>query len=332
MPFQLTGQVCIVTGATRGIGKGIALQLAKHGAKVYITGRTLDPPKSSMTGGCLRETAKEIEALGGTCVPVQCDHSKDDDIEKLFEQVKRENDGQLDILVNNAYSAVNTLSNQMGVKFWELPTTVWDEVNDVGLRNHYICSVYAARMMVPRKHGLIVNISSPGGLRYLFNCAYGIGKEACDRMAADCGFELKKHNVAFVSLWPGLVGTEEIRSKLSRDGDLPIDAIGDFHKTINTRNKMLEMIETCETTEFPGQCIVALATDPKIMQKSGKIVLTCDLGREYGLSDAEGHTPNDIRQVKYLFQSSGHTWMAALVPGFVRVPKWIMALLGNKFY
>ena len=173
----LAGKVCIVTGATRGIGKGIALQLGENGAKVYITGRTLDPPKGSVVGGSLKDTAAEIEARGGKCIPVVCDHMKDDDVERLFEQVKRENDGQLDILVNNAYSAVNAIFSNMGVKFWETPVSMWDTVNAVGLRNHYICSVYACRMMVPRKQGLIVNVSSVGGLRYLLTWHMVSGKK-----------------------------------------------------------------------------------------------------------------------------------------------------------
>ncbi|XP_053376078.1 dehydrogenase/reductase SDR family member 1-like [Mercenaria mercenaria] len=329
----LAGKVCIVTGATRGIGKGIALQLAEKGAKVYITGRTLDPPKGSKVGGSLRDTAQEVEARGGTCVPVQCDHSKDNDIERLFEQVKRENEGQLDILVNNAYSAVNAIFNSMNLKFWEQPPAMWDDVNNVGLRNHYICSVYAARIMVPRKQGLIVNVSSAGGLRYLFNVAYGIGKEACDRMAADCGFELKKHNVAFVSLWPGAVGTESVLTKL-RDNvkDPKVEGDSTLPKSMRQPEKMLEYFEKAETTEFAGQCIAAMATDPDLLKMSGKIVQTCDLARRYGLKDAEGHGPSDFRQINVLLRQFGYSWISWCVPDFVRIPKWIVALGGNKFF
>ena len=318
----LAGKVCIVTGATRGIGKGIALQLAENGAKVYITGRTLDPPRGSSVGGSLRDTAQEIEARGGTCIPVQCDHSKDKDIEQLFETVKRENDGQLDILVNNAYSAVNAIFSSMGKPFYEQSPSMWDEVNNVGLRNHYICAVYAARMMVPRKQGLIVNISSGGGLRYLFNVAYGVGKEAVDRMAADCGFELRKHNVAFISLWPGAVGTETVLDKLKPSGSSQ-----DPKQTTNR-----EMFEKGETPEFSGQCIAAMAQDPDVMSMTGKIVMTYDLGQKYGLQDKPGHQPMDMRSLSQGFQRTGRTWMAAIVPGFVRIPKWVFALGGNKFY
>ncbi|XP_060589269.1 dehydrogenase/reductase SDR family member 1-like [Ruditapes philippinarum] len=327
----LAGKVCIVTGATRGIGKGIALQLAEKGAKVYITGRTLDPPKGSKVGGSLRDTAQEVEARGGICVPVQCDHSKDQDIERLFEQVKRENEGQLDILVNNAYSAVNAIFSSLNVKFWEQSPSMWDDVNNVGLRNHYICSVYAARMMVPRKQGLIVNVSSSGGLRYLFNVAYGVGKEACDRMAADCGFELKKHNVAFVSLWPGAVGTETVLAKLKgnvqetmKDANIP--------KPMRDSEKMLSIFEQGETTEFAGQCIAAIATDPDLMKMSGKILTTVELARTYSLADVEGHGPSDYRQVNFLLRQYGHPWLAWCFPSFIRIPKWFVALAGNKFY
>ena len=332
MKTSLAGKVCIVTGATRGIGKGIALQLGEKGAKVYITGRTLDPPKGSKVGGSLRETAEEIKARGGDCIPVQCDHSKDEDIERLFEQVKRENDGQLDILVNNAYSAVNAIFSNLEVKFWDQPVSMWDAVNDVGLRNHYICAVYAARMMVPRKQGLIVNVSSGGGLRYIFNAAYGIGKEACDRMAADCGHELYSSNVAFVSIWPGAVGTEEIVSKI---GDMVKNSKaapeGTVPPSMRDPTRMLRLFETSETPEFAGQCIAALATDPNIMKKSGKIVTTCDLGTEYSLHDKEGHIPMDMCSVKNAFLQTGHTWLAAMTPSFIRIPKWILALGGNKF-
>ncbi|XP_060552409.1 dehydrogenase/reductase SDR family member 1-like [Ruditapes philippinarum] len=329
----LAGKVCVVTGATRGIGKGIALQLADKGAKVYITGRTLDPPKGLKVGGCLRDTAQEVERRGGICVPVQCDHSKDLDIERLFEQVKRENEGQLDILVNNAYSAVNAIFSSLNVKFWEQSPTMWDEVNNVGLRNHYICSVYAARMMVPRKRGLIVNVSSAGGLRYLFNAAYGIGKEACDRMAADCGYELRKHNVAFVSLWPGAVGTENVLSKLQdnlSNPDFEVDK--NLPKSLQQPEKMLEYFEKAETTEFAGQCITAMATDADLMKMSGKIVQTCDLARRYGLQDAEGHGPLDYRQINVILRQFGHPWLANCIPDFVRIPKWIVALGGNKLF
>ena len=331
--MSLSGKVCIVTGATRGLGKGIALQLGEKGAKVYVTGRTRNPPKGTKVGGSLQDTVSEIEARGGTCVPIQCDHKNDKDIERLFEQVKQENDGQLDILVNNAYSAVHAITSNMRVSFWDQPMSMWDDVNNVGLRNHYICSIYAARLMVPRRKGLIVNISSPGGLRYLFNVPYGIGKEACDRMAADCAFELSKHNVAFVSLWPGAVGTENMISLLDdaiEEAQKQSDDVGPSKNLISAR-KSKEYFENGETTEFPGQCIAALAADPNIMKKSGKILLTCDLAREYGLQDAPGHVPTELRQLNSILRQYGFKKTAAFVPSFLKLPHWILAVYGSKF-
>ncbi|XP_050398071.1 dehydrogenase/reductase SDR family member 1 isoform X1 [Patella vulgata] len=310
----LVGKICIVTGATRGIGKGIALQLGEAGATVYITGRTLNPPDDQV-GGSLRETAKEVENRGGKCIPVQCDHSKDDDVVKLFDKVKTEQDGRLDILVNNAYSAVNAIMDNLGQRFWENEPNMWDDVNNVGLRNHYICSVYAARMMVERQSGLIVNISSVGGLIYFFNVAYGVGKAACDRMAVDCGSELKKHNVTFVSLWPGPVNTETI----SKHIDNP------------ELRKFKKDIENGETVEYAGKCIVHLANDPNIIKKTARILLTAELGDEYGFDDVNGRHLQSFRQVKYLLQQGGAGWIAPFIPGFIKIPYWMLTLASSKF-
>ncbi|XP_071172545.1 dehydrogenase/reductase SDR family member 1-like [Mytilus edulis] len=326
MTKSLSGKVCIVTGATRGIGKGIALQLGEAGATVYITGRTLTSPEDDPVGGSLTETAKEIEERGGKCIPVQCDHSKDSDVEELFSRVAKEQDGRLDVLVNNAYSAVKALADNFNTPFWEQPITMWDTVNNVGLRNHYLCSVYAARLMTPWKSGLIVNISSAAGLKYTFNVPYGIGKEANDRMAADCAIELRKMDVAFVSLWPGLVRTEQVLHLLTTKADEPISTSEETMKLDPS------MFENAETTEYSGKAIVALATDPNIMKKSGRVCFTADLGYEYGFKDINGKVPVNPRQLNNALQFFPKTkWMANFVPNFVYIPKWMMAAAGNKF-
>ncbi len=123
---------------------------------------------------------------------MQCDHEKPEQIKELFDKINKEQNGHLDILVNNAYKGVQTIFGSIRQKFWQSEPQIWDDINNVGLRNHYICTVYAARLMVPRKQGLIVNISSFGGQTYLFNVAYGIGKTAVDRMAIDCGIIILK--------------------------------------------------------------------------------------------------------------------------------------------
>ncbi|CAK6432547.1 unnamed protein product [Pipistrellus nathusii] len=167
MAAPMKGQVCVVTGASRGIGRGIALQLCQAGATVYITGRHLDT---------LRAAAKEAQSRGGQCVPVVCDSSQEAEVRNLFEQVDREQNGRLDVLVNNAYAGVQTILDNLKKAFWESLASIWDDINNVGLRGHYLCSVYGTRLMVPAGRGLIVVISSIGGMKYFFSVPYGMGK------------------------------------------------------------------------------------------------------------------------------------------------------------
>ncbi|KAK3086745.1 hypothetical protein FSP39_022731 [Pinctada imbricata] len=215
--MSLSGVVCVVTGASRGIGKGVALQLGEAGAIVYITAKHLTGDDDDPTGASLTDVATEVRLRGGHCIPVQCDHAKDADVKTLFEQVTKEQKGQLDILVNNAFDGIMTMADNLGKPFWEQPIKLWDEIMDVGLRNNYICTVHAAKLMVQRKKGLIINISSSGGLRYALNVPYGVSKEACDRMATDCAKELSRFNVAMVSLWPGHVLTEILEWLMDHD-------------------------------------------------------------------------------------------------------------------
>ncbi|KAI4895627.1 hypothetical protein NFI96_010185 [Prochilodus magdalenae] len=266
--MALSGWVCVVTGASRGIGRGIALQLSEAGATVYITGRQMKT---------LQQTAAEVNERGGRCLPVICDSSKAEDIRELFEKVEREQNGRLDILVNNAYSGVQRIFENLGKKFWEEDPDIWDDINNAGLRGHYFCSVYAARLMVAQGKGLIVTISSMGGLRYTFNVPYGIGKAACDRLAADTAVELKRRGVASVSLWPGAVQTELVSQHIVEKEDSSIDP------------KWKEVFANGETTELSGRCIVELAKDRSLMSMTGKVLLTCDLARRYGLQDIDGN-------------------------------------------
>jgi len=316
---MLKGKIALVTGASRGIGRGIALQLGAAGATVYVTGRKPSSKPSLDTDNLptLEKTAQEITERGGRGIAVYCDHGDADDIKNLFEQIDKENKGQLDILVNNAYAAVNAVMRNEGKKFWEMDPLIWDEVNNVGLRNHYICAVYASRLMVPRKSGLIVNVSSSGGLRYLFNVAYGVGKEACDRMAVDCGIELKRHNVAFVSLWPGAVRTELVTS-IFKDADV-------------TKHPMKKVFDEGETIEYAGKCVAHLAADTNIMQKTSRILITSDLGDTYGFTDIDGRRPPSMRSLKFLLDIAKWHGTASWIPDWVKLPGWIMNGAGNKF-
>jgi len=316
MSPSLQGKVCLVTGAARGIGRGIALQLGQAGATVYITGRT----KKN-----LDDCAEEIKARGGIPITVQMDHGLDADVEKLFERIKSEQNGKLDVLVNNAYAGVNTIFSNSGVKFWDMdPVHTWDIINGVGLRGHYICTTLASRLMVPKKQGLIINVSSSGGLKYLFNVAYGVGKAACDRMAADCAHELRKTGVSMVSLWPGPVKTEFITEHMTSGAETG--------KALSKEQvQMAKVFEQGETIEYAGKAVVHLAADTNIMAKSGKIINTADVGREFGFVDTNGKSPIDFRQVKVLVAYGGYPGLASFIPDFVRVPLWLMHFGSYKF-
>ncbi|KAH7702179.1 dehydrogenasesshort chain protein 9 [Aphelenchoides avenae] len=144
----LEGQVALVTGASRGIGRGIAIQLADAGATVYITGRGPGASHSNTESGLpsLEKTAKDIQERGGEAIPIHCDHSDSEDVKKLFEKITEDTDGQLDILVNNAFSGVPAILQNAGRKFYECAPELWDEMNEVGLRNHYFCAVLSYSM------------------------------------------------------------------------------------------------------------------------------------------------------------------------------------------
>uniref|UniRef100_A0A0N5A9D9 Dehydrogenase/reductase SDR family member 1 n=1 Tax=Syphacia muris TaxID=451379 RepID=A0A0N5A9D9_9BILA len=331
--MSLKGKVALVTGASRGIGRGIALQLGAAGATVYITGRTADRSDRRFNSSfpSLETTANgnsifsvlvyaypEITDRGGRGIFVYCDHSFTEEVEMLFNRIKFETNGQLDILVNNVFSASLELPNVIGKSFWEYGPQLWDMINDVGLRNHYYCSVYAARMMVTRRQGLIVNIGSVGGLKYFINVPYGVGKCAMDRMAIDMSEELKKHCVTVLSLWPGIVRTEVVEGLLNS---------GRFdHK--ETVKYMKE--NPLESPEFSGKVVVALATDPNIRRKAGRIVIAADAGIEYKLKDTDGHEPSSLRSLKTLLSLGGFRNVASYFPIRIRLPGWVLTASTNR--
>jgi NAD(P)-dependent dehydrogenase (short-subunit alcohol dehydrogenase family) len=272
---DLTGRIAVVTGASRGIGKGVALELGAAGATVYLTGRTLKEGSSPFPG-TIGATAEEVGELGGRGIAVLCDHSDDEQIIALFERVRREQ-GRIDILVNNVFTTPSGSSILEGGGFWEYPISIWDDLIHVGCRSHYVSSHEAVPMMIEQKEGLIVNISSFAGAAYAFNLAYGVGKAAVDRMARDMAFELREHNVTCVSLWPGWVRTEYLLQR-AEEGKVPFS------------------VENGESPRFTGRAVVALATDPERFQRSGQIFVVADLGREYGFTDIDGRQPGPLNE------------------------------------
>ncbi|WP_341531115.1 SDR family NAD(P)-dependent oxidoreductase [Nostoc sp. UHCC 0302] len=287
----LEGKVTLVTGATRGIGKGIAVGLGEAGAIVYITGRRLEKSDSSDDiSGSLSETKSAVEEAGGICIPVQVDHSDDEQVRLLFERIQDEQDGRLDLLVNNVFSGVQAIKNSYGQPFWDCEPSLWDASNNVGLRSHYVASIFAARMMVKRHQGLICTISSWGGMSYIFNTAYGAGKAACDRLAADMAVELNPHNIASVSIWPGIVGTEHISRMASEMQENATDPL----------NSIMSERYNWETPLLTGRVIAKLASDPNVMNRTGRVQVVAEVAKEYGVVDQDGNLPASLRSLRFV--------------------------------
>ncbi len=265
---DLAGKIALVTGASRGIGRGCAVGLGARGATVYCTARrTSDasPPED----GTVEAVAAEVEAVGGRGVAVACDHRDDAAVEALFERIGRD-EGRLDILVNNAFIIPKELTS--GKKFWEVPLSNWDDMVNVGTRSAYAASRLAAPLMIEQGSGLIANISSSGAAEYAWHVAYGVGKAALDRITADTAHELRRHGVAVVSLWPGLVLTERNDANRGKVKGL------DFSRA--------------ESLYFTGRAVAALATDKDIMQRTGLAIPSRQLADELGFVDVGGVLPD----------------------------------------
>ncbi|VTU30301.1 SDR family NAD(P)-dependent oxidoreductase [Variovorax sp. RA8] len=268
----LEGKVAVVTGASRGVGKGVAVALGEAGALVYATGRTLDPGTSQWPGS-LQETAGEIARRGGTCIPVLCDHADDHSVKRVFERVHDEQDGRIDVLVNNVFAAPARMP--VNVPFWELDDEIWETLLRVGLRSHYVASRCAAPRMVARRQGLIVNTSSGGAVRYTFNVPFGVQKAGVDKMAKDMAHDLKPFNVAAVVIWPGFIKSEKFLAQPERMPPALAQRI----------------MENGESPEFAGRAVAGLAADSRIMEKTGQLHLVAELAEEYGFTDIDGRMP-----------------------------------------
>lgn len=284
--MDLKGKVAIVTGASRGIGRGVARGLGEYGATVYVTGRTEDGGTlpDFLRGTGIHRTADEVTALGGIGIAHRCDHAKDEEVEALFERVLREQ-GKVDILVNSAWGGgVHAMQGYFfGTPFWEQPVSLLDDQYMVGMRSNYVASRLAARAMAQKKSGLIVNISYYGGRHYFNNVAYGVMKAAVDRLSADTAHELKPHNVAVLSLYPGTVSTEGMVEYAKYDPGVDLDAM--------------------ETPQFSGRCVAALALDPGVIGETGSVLITAEVARRYGLTDMGGRQPRSERPEKWELQT-----------------------------
>lgn len=266
---NLEGHIAVVTGASRGIGRGVAIGLGEQGATVYVTGRsTGDRPRTIDT------TAREVTEAGGNGIPVQTDHFDDDQIAAVFAKVK-EDHGHLDILVNNVFKIPDPPAWEGG--FWEHPVSIWDDQVGIGLRGHYVASWHAAPLLFEStKRPIIINITSPAGLVYLFNSSYSVGKAGLDRLTHDMAVELAPKNVTALALRPGPTRTEFIEDQAAQGIQVAMD--------------------DAETPIFIGRVAAAVITDPLHHEMTGRVHWSSELGIGYQVVDENGQTPISARQ------------------------------------
>ena len=260
-----TPSVAVVTGASRGAGRGIAHALGTAGWRVYLTGRT----------DGLQTAAREVTAAGGEGIALQTDHADDASVAALFARVDDDN-GHLDLLVNNAAAISDALTNP--APFWEKPLGLAD-VLDVGLRSAYVASWYAAPLLLRSEHGLIAFTSSPGSVCYMHGPAYGAQKAGVDKMAADMAVDFAGTGVSTVSIWMGILLTERLQH-----------AFGDNAKAL------ADFAEHAETPQFIGRLIDALYRDCELATLNGYTVIAAELAARYGITDEDGRRPPSHRE------------------------------------
>ena len=268
--------VAIVTGSSRGAGRGIAIGLGGHGCTVYVTGRSEKSGDAAMPG-TIYETVDAVTAAGGRGIAVRCDHGDDDQVQSLMAQVTAEQ-GRIDILVNNA-CAIHDQLNAPG-NFWEKPLAIGKMI-DVGVRSGFAATWLAAPVMIKQPRALVVFTSSPGAAHYCFGPAYGAHKAGVDKMAADMAVDFRNagSNVAAVSIWMGALATERLLAMIAADPA-----------------KYGHLADTLETPGYTGEVIWALWNDPTLMELSGRTLIGAEEGRRYGLRDVGGTFPPNARE------------------------------------
>ncbi len=251
--------IALVTGASRGVGRGVALGLAAEGFTVYATGRSIDSAD-----------------LPPSITRLRCDHSNDSDTDRVFGRLAQDG-SELDLLVNSAWGGYERMVENgkftWTLPFWQQPAHRWSSMMDAGVRSAFVASAHAAPGMIARRKGLIVNISFWAAQKYVGNSIYGIAKAATDKMSSDMAHELRPSGVAVVSLYPGLVRTESVM-EAARGGWLDIS--------------------NSESPEFIGRVIAALSGDPQLIGRSGQIVVAAQLAQELNVLDTDGRQPTPL--------------------------------------
>jgi NAD(P)-dependent dehydrogenase (short-subunit alcohol dehydrogenase family) len=299
----LAGRVALVTGASRGVGKGIAIGLGEAGATVYVTARTLS--KAGAIPGTAEQTAEEVTAAGGKGIALQCDHSDDAQVDEVVRRIARD-EGGLDVLVNNVYPAPGILPtagpNMPGGKpFWESPVQEgWEAAFTIGVRSHYVMTQKAMPLLLKRS-GLVVEIASPGNYCYLVSTMYGMGRAAAERMMVQMAMELEDYPVSILTLWPGVVRTEVMGTAIEQNPELLRQILtGTWANIPGAMDDLAklpgaEVLRVTESQVFSGRAVAALAADPGVKVKSGKVFSVAGLAREYGFTDIDGTIPDGLR-------------------------------------
>jgi NAD(P)-dependent dehydrogenase (short-subunit alcohol dehydrogenase family) len=256
--MNLENRVAVVTGATQGVGRGVATELAQNGARVFITGRS----------------APDGESPGDRIIGIRCDHRDDQAVEAAFKRILDEFPA-IDILVNNVWGGYERMIEDgnftWSKPFWEQPMWRWDAMFNAGVRAHYHASRLAAPSMVAQRRGLIVNISFWAAQKHVGNVGYGVSKAATDKLTADMATELRRHDVTVVSLYPGMVRTEKVMEAA----------------------KYLDLSNS-ESPEFIGRAVAALAADSNVVRHTGKVLVAAAVAREYGFTDIDGKSPRPL--------------------------------------
>jgi len=272
--LSLRNKVAIVTGASRGAGRGIALALGEAGAIVYVTGRSVRGKATTENlPGTIEDTAEAVTLRGGRGIAVRCDHTVDADVEALFARVQQIQ-GRLDLLVNNTWGGYEQHDfRTFGAPFQDQPLRHWDGMFTSGVRAAMVASRFAVSMMLPQKHGMIFNVTAWDRDKFMVNVFYDVAKNAINRLTYGLARELQPHNIAAVALAPGFMRTERVAGAFEAAG-------------------RKDYLTFTESPEYIGRAVVALASDPNVIAKSGKVLPVGDLAEEYGFTDIDGrHIP-----------------------------------------
>jgi NAD(P)-dependent dehydrogenase (short-subunit alcohol dehydrogenase family) len=276
----LRDHVALVAGGTRGAGRAIAEELGSSGATVYVTGRSTRAHRSEMNRPeTIEETAERVTARGGTGIAVQVDHTDPAQVAALVERVCTEQDGRLDLLVNDIWGG-DPLTT-WDTPFWEHDLRNGMRIQELGVHTHILTSWHAAPLLVGRGGGLIVEMTDGVSPDYRGNLFYDLAKASLIRLALAEAEDLRPRGVAVVALTPGFLRSEAI-----------LDRLGVTEENWRDGVAQDEHFSASETPYFVARAVVALATDPYVFAKTGQALASWDLAREYGFTDTDGRTPD----------------------------------------